>query len=345
MRALALSIFLLLGGAWLHAQEPPSPKEQKARDLLAKGKPYKALSICDGELSAGKEDLRFLVLRAQAYNSIGEPLKAERDARRALLAFPGSTDPVLQLGIAENALGRTDSAEAHLEQVIAAAPTAEAYLQLAMAHQRANDCARAMEDLQQVQRLGGTADAARVLRLRGECAASMGDSAQARLDFDSALVLTPRDPVLFNSRGFYRYAMFNDHPRAIQDYDRAIKMNPNYSFAFNNRGWSKYKLGHPDDAIKDITLAVRKRSDNPYAYRNLGIIRIDQGDLKGGCTDLRIALDLGYTALFGSEVQELVDQHCGGTLAPPVPPVPTKAPSQAPSNAPGTPPVKRSNAP
>lgn len=345
MRATTLTLLFLLTGSALFAQATPSDKELKARAHLAKGKPYKALSICDAQLNSADEDLRFLVVRAQAYNAIGEPVNAERDARRSLTMFPGSIEAIYQLGVAENALGHTDSALVHLTQVIEVAPTAEAYLQLAMAHQRANDCPAALKDLVKVMQLGGGTDAARTLRIRGECAATMGDSASARADFDSALALSPRDPVLLNSRGFHRYASFNEHARAIEDYDAAIKLNPNYSYAFNNRGWSKYKLGRTDDALKDVTLAVRKRSDNPYAYRNLGIIRIDQGDIKGGCTDLRIALDLGYTSLFGSEVQDLVDRHCGGTLAPPPVPVPGNTPTKAPSNAPGTPPVNRSNAP
>ncbi|MBL8001100.1 MAG: tetratricopeptide repeat protein [Flavobacteriales bacterium] len=344
MRSTVLLLALAIGLRAL-AQDVPSAKEVSARKYLAKGKPYKALAICDRELGPTEGDKRLHVVRATAYNAIAEPAKAERDARLALQAYPGSIEALYELGVAESALGRTDSALVHLRYVLEKAPTTEAHLQLAAVHQTRGDCPAAMREVDEALRTGPVRDPSRTLRLIGECKAMLGDSAGARAAFDSALVLHPRDPVLWNSRGFHRYAHFGEHRRAILDYDRAIKFNPNYSYAFNNRGWSKYKLGDADGAIKDIGLAGRKRGDNPYVYRNLGIIRVERGDIEGGCRDLRMALELRYTELHGPEVQELVDRHCGAFPAPPPAPAVAPVPTPRPTNAPGEAPVKRNNAP
>jgi len=110
----ATLVLALLPAILLRAQDVPSAKELKAREYLAKGKPYKVLAICDRELGPTEGDKRLHVLRAAAYNAIAEPAKAERDARLALQAFPGSIEAYHELGVAETALGRSDSAMVHL---------------------------------------------------------------------------------------------------------------------------------------------------------------------------------------------------------------------------------------
>ena len=101
---------------------------------------------------------------------------------------------------------------------------------------------------------------------------------------------------------------------AVADFSKAIKQNPNYSFAFNNRGWSRFKLGDTNGAIKDIDLARSKKPDNPYIYRNLGIIALEKKDVRGACTHFQHALELGFTALHGDEVERLVKEHCPNAL-------------------------------
>ncbi|HEY0979102.1 MAG TPA: tetratricopeptide repeat protein, partial [Flavobacteriales bacterium] len=182
--------------------------------------------------------------------------------------------------------------------------------------------------------------AARALRLQGECAAVQGDSAAARNALDKAVALTPRDPVAYNSRGYYAYAHFDKHHEAVEDYDRAIKLNPNYSYAFNNRGWSRYRMGDREQALKDINKAARRKVFNPFVYRNLGIITLEQGDTLKACGHFRKALSYGFTALYGPEVEDLMKGNCGRTE----PAAPVQAPNAPLPPRSGKPPV-RSNAP
>lgn len=340
----ALLLPLLLASSLVLAQEPPSKAEQKALALLGKGKPYKALAICADHLDRGKVDPRFHVIRAQAYNSIGDAAKAEVAARQALAFDPRSVNALLQLGIAGQGLGRNDSAALHLQRVLDLEPSPEAAFHLALTRQQQRDPAAALSVLNGLSAMSvGEAERARAERMRGECHAQLGDTAAASVAFEQALALDARDPVTWNSRGFHRHAAYGDHARAVSDYDQAIRLNPNYAYAFNNRGWSLYKLGQVDKALKNIDLSLRKRPDNPYAYRNLGVIQLEKGQVKEGCTALRTALDMHYTALFDDEVERMVAERCPAQPPPPVQP-PANAPAPR-SNAPDKPATPRTNAP
>ena len=307
--------------------------------LLANGKPYRAISLLSGAI--GREDRAvFHALRAEAYNSIGGYDKARADARMALAQSPGLQEAVLQLAISEQGLGLVDSAVIRYRQVLSTKPGTNTRYRLATALQAKKDPTAALAELDGVLGALPEGDPAlpKVLRSKAECLALTGDTAGARTTFTRALELAPLDPVTLNSRGWFLYAVNGDHVRAIADYAKAIKQNPNYSFAFNNRGWSRYKNGDTQGALKDINLARSKRPDNPYIYRNLGIIALDGKDLAAACAHFQKALDLGFTGLHGDEVERLAKEHCP-SLSPPPPPVAPKDPDPRPA------PPSRSNAP
>lgn len=343
MRWTTLALFLLsVTFATGQARDAKSLKQERtARALLARGKAYKALRICDARLG-GTPDPVFYAIRADAWNRIGEHEKAEKDARTALAAFPGNADGLFQLALAEQGQGGFDSAAVHLQQVLAVAPSPDVRYQLAQVYVLRKDHPAAMRSIDEA--LATAADGpstARLHRVKGECAALMGDSLLARQELDRAVALGPDDPVNYNSRGYYGQAYFGRHQAAILDYDRALKLNPNYSYAFNNRGWSWYKLGQVEKGIADIERARRRKVFNPFVYRNLGVIALERGDTAKACPYFRQALDYGFTALYGDEVEQLMAASCKGQPA-------QKAPVQAP-NAPldkkDAHPTPRTNAP
>ena len=182
-------------------------------------------------------------------------------------------------------------------------------------------------------------DHVQALRARGGCRAELGDTAAARADLDQAIALSPRDPVSWNARGFELHGRAGRWREAIADYDQAIRFDPNYSYAFNNRGWAYSKLGDMDRAMRDISLAARKKKANPYVYRNLGVIALEHGDKEKACNHFRVALDMRFTAMHGSEVEDLMRANCGGRA------VPAEKPTNAAGNERRTNAPERSNAP
>lgn len=320
-----------------------SHQERKVRRQLAKGKAYPAIRVATGALSRLNQPV-FYALRAEGYNSISEFEKGQGDARTAIRLMPDSANAWLQLAIAEQGLGRMDSAAVHLRHALETQPLSEARYRLALVERARGDLDAAQAAINAGLAASGTMrqDSIRLCRAGAELAAQQGDTARSRTLFSIALALDPRDPVTYNSRGFWLWAQQGKHARAVADYDQAIKLNPNYSYAFNNRGWSEYKLGERDKGLKDIRRARKRKKRNPYIYRNLGIIALDGGDTAKACVNFRQALELGFTAQHGDEVEKLIDLHCGGTPDKPI--VPVQAPQNTTDRKENAP-VPRTNAP
>ena len=311
---------------------------EKIRGKYDRGKYYAGIRIADKSIGDGG-GAEVLLLRAEGYNEIGEFARAERDARAVLGNEGDRKKAALQLGIAAMETGRADSARYWLNEAIGDANDREALFRLGRLDVVQGDLQAAMEKFNLL--LSRSPDDASGLLERGAVNSMLGDTAAARSDLDRAIAIAPRDPVAWNSRGFHLYAANDQHAKAIRDYDQAIKFDPNYSFAFNNRGWSYFKLGDLKKARKNIGIAARKRPNNPFIHRNIGMIELQQGDTAKACSEFRKALDLNFTELHGSEVMELVTKHCTGTGKPAeqVPPVRSNAPAEPTRNTP------RSNAP
>ncbi len=311
----------------------------RVESLYAKGKVHAGIKVCNKHVAAKVPGHRFLVLRAEGHNRIGAYEKAMRDADASRGHVTGDTTraAALQLGIALVALGFPDSARHWYNAALGGADDSDARLRIGQMDKVAGRCAEAIEAFDIV--LERHPDRTVGLRERGGCHAMLGDTVAARADLDRAIELAPRDPANWNSRGYELHARAGRWRDAIADYDRSIKLDPNYSFAFNNRGWALYKLGETDKAVRNIELAGRKRRNNPYVHRNLALIAIERGETEKGCTHLRTALGMNFTALYGNEVEELMRSHCGAMK--PVAPVESPVMPVAPrTNAP-----ERRNAP
>ncbi len=313
--------------------------EANVRKALANDKPYRALTLAERALTKKDAPEVFHVLRAEGYNRIGNYAGAMAELKKV----PGlqeSAEYRANLIGSFTGLDQLDSAEALIAAMIDPAATEE-YLYragrvLALRHRWPEALAHFDAGVTR------NASSARMVRERGACHAMLGDSAKARTDLDDAIRLAPRDAAGYNSRGYYRYMVFGEYGKAVADMDRAIKQDPNYGFAFSNRGWCNYQLGDTTRARRDLALAVRKNPGNAYAYRSLGIIDLEAGAKVKGCGSLHRALELGFTATYGNEVEELVGLHCASPVSTPAP---VQAPVIVPSNAPVLPEKPRTNAP
>lgn len=352
MRSIVLVAFALLMLP-LSAQDKATERKLAiARAFLARNKPYKAIRASDAMLGRNPQP-QFHIVRAEGYNTIGEYQKALRDVAAYQRLVKVDPDSWFQAGVAHAGLGQRDSARNCFGRVLALtsmatnydAPGAgvrrEAFYRMALMEQTDGRPLQAIASVDSARALQHEATDPRYDRTTGECHAQSGDSARAGQFLRKALDMAPRDAVIWNSLGYYRFAMFNEHERAIACYDRAIKLNPNYSYAFNNRGWCEYKLGHKDRALKDIGMAKRKKVFNPFVYRNLGLIALADGDTARACDCFRRAVDYGFTSHYGDEVKDLIMANCSEAEK-------GRAPLQtpnAPLDRPATKPSTRTNAP
>jgi len=80
--------------------------------------------------------------------------------------------------------------------------------------------------------------------------------------------------------------------------------------AFNNRGFVKYKMHDFDGALKDINKSLQAYPENSFAYKNRGLVYIAENKMREACIDLHKAVDLGFSEVYGDEVQNLINKYC-----------------------------------
>ncbi|KOS05116.1 hypothetical protein AM493_02980 [Flavobacterium akiainvivens] len=133
----------------------------------------------------------------------------------------------------------------------------------------------------------------------------------------------------YNNLGF-QYTQNGQYEKAIEAYNKNIDLiekhnTDNYDLQsgnkvltggkqkappLNNRGFAKYKLGDNKAALKDINASLEIDPKNAFAYKNRALVYIAAKKQKEACADLQKALELGFTKTYGTEVEELIKEHC-----------------------------------
>ena len=108
----------------------------------------------------------------------------------------------------------------------------------------------------------------------------------------------------------FKYQEMGEYEKSIKYYNKVLEMQPDEPLGYSNRSYSKLKLGDLKGAMEDIQKSIKMYPQNSYAYRNRALIYIEKGKTKKACEDLQIALDKGFTKMYGDEVLKLQEKHC-----------------------------------
>jgi tetratricopeptide (TPR) repeat protein len=108
----------------------------------------------------------------------------------------------------------------------------------------------------------------------------------------------------------FKYQILGRHKEALVYFDKAVALDPDGPLGYSNRSFSKLKLGDTKGAMADINKSIKLMPSNSWAYKIRAMIYLEQGKIKKACEDLQTALQWGYTAQYGDEVQELLDANC-----------------------------------
>lgn len=128
-----------------------------------------------------------------------------------------------------------------------------------------------------------------LLGARASAFDELGDHRQAIADFDSAIVLSPDDAVLYLNRGAAK--IHDGRPAdAIADYDAAIRVRPDWHLPYFNRAVALTDLGQRAAALKDYERASRRKPDDAWIY-------VGQGDVLAASGDAARAIDAYDKAL------------------------------------------------
>lgn len=106
--------------------------------------------------------------------------------------------------------------------------------------------------------------------------------------FDLAIKHNPQLSIAYGNRGF-AYFRKRDLTRAIADYTTQIKLRPDV-LAYINRG-NAYRDGEQlDRAAADYGEVIKLAPTDARGWRNRGMIKLFQGDSRGGIADYDKAL-------------------------------------------------------
>ncbi len=123
---------------------------------------------------------------------------------------------------------------------------------------------------------------------RGDARLAKGDVPRALADFDAAIKLDPKLAIAYGNRGYIYYRM-RDMAHAIADYSTQIRLAPSV-LAYINRGNAYRDSEQLDRAAADYAEVIRLAPEDARGWRNRGLIRLFQGDNKGGIADYDEAL-------------------------------------------------------
>jgi tetratricopeptide (TPR) repeat protein len=87
-------------------------------------------------------------------------------------------------------------------------------------------------------------------------------------------------------------------------------LDPKEPLAYNNRAYCKFKLGDLKGALADVNQSLALYPANSYAYRNRALIYLAQKKMKSVCEDVQEALRLGFSGMYGDEMEKLQQQYC-----------------------------------
>lgn len=96
-----------------------------------------------------------------------------------------------------------------------------------------------------------------------------------------ALELRPDFPSAYNNLG-NTYRMLRRVDEAVAQFDRALALKPDYLLAFKNKGTTLCWEGRLEEAQATYEEAIRRGAADADIHKNLGIVRLLQGDWAGG---------------------------------------------------------------
>ena len=88
------------------------------------------------------------------------------------------------------------------------------------------------------------------------------------------------------------FAALGRYDEALQDLSEAIRRDPRNVVAYNDRGNVERKLGRLDDALAGFNQIVEQGVRHPAVYTNRGLVRADVGDYSSALEDYNAAVQL-----------------------------------------------------
>ncbi|MFB6456690.1 tetratricopeptide repeat protein [Chitinophaga sp. Hz27] len=313
MKSFILGI-LLITALSTYAQQngnPPLSKFDQAIEMYDAGKYNEALSLANQLLTSNMVSAKLFDLKGEIFLALGEVDSALLNYKAGLKLTPA--DPMIYF---HRAFAYCRSQK--YEESIADYNTAIKYVNSdsakyaiianrGMAHMISGNLPEAYTDYKMILEFDST-DVTSMVAM-GSVLRKLGKNNEATYYYEKAVRLAPNEILTVGDLGFHLMSL-GDYKGAIKQYIKVLEIDPNNAIAYNNMGHAKYQLKDLKSALQDIQRSLSLDPENAYAYRNRALVYLAMKKPGWACEDLHHAIKLGYTAMYGKDVEQLIEKHC-----------------------------------
>jgi tetratricopeptide (TPR) repeat protein len=244
----------------------------------------KAIGDFDRALALVPDNVDTLILRGNAYTSVGEHGRALADLDRAAALAPDNPRAFMVRGLVNARLGDMQRAFTDYNMALSLDPKyVDALVNRAAIYSLNGNTEKALADLDKAIEL--QPDHALANYNRGYANFARQDYDKAIADYTRAIKADARMSWAFNNRCLTRMVVGRELAEAVSDCDEALKLQPDNVQTRETRGFVFLKLGEKDIALREYNTALRTDPDRPLALYGRGLVRVAKGDVKNGETD------------------------------------------------------------
>ena len=133
----------------------------------------------------------------------------------------------------------------------------------------------------------------------------IGKYGEAANLLEALITEDPDNDNYLNNRGFNLLRQ-EKYAEAAPFFEKAIQTKPTAPYPQNNLGFTKYKLGKMNEGLALIDSSLELDKGNSHAYRNKGIIFMEQRNKTEARKNFNLALKFGFTEEYDDEVERLL---------------------------------------
>ena len=240
----------------------------------------RAIADFDRALALVPDNVDTLILRGNAYTSVGEHGRALADLDRATELAPDNPRAFMVRGLVNARLGDMQRAFTDYNMALSLDPKyVDALVNRAAIFSMRGNIDKALADLDQAIEL--KPDHALASYNRGYANFAREDYEKAIADYTNAIKIDGRMAWAYNNRCLTRMVVGRDLAEALSDCDEALKLQPDNVQTRETRGFIFLKLGEKDIALREYDAALRREPDRPLALYGRGLVRVAKGDASG----------------------------------------------------------------
>jgi len=131
----------------------------------------------------------------------------------------------------------------------------------------------------------------------------------AVLDALSALAIDSNDIVSKTNLGFC-YISKKQYLKALAIYRNLNINSESHPYLQSNYGFVLFKTGKKIEGLNHLYNAIKEDPKNSYAHKYMAEISIEENDIEMACYHIGKALNLGYTKMYGKDLEILEAKYC-----------------------------------